>query len=117
LANGAEVDTRRDQGWVLLDGLVGREEIEAYVWPDDGPGFRPVQQRWMAAFLFPGSGALTRICVHSSIIDFAERALDNDDIRLYQAHASAKYAGITNYEQPIHLDRNHSWLPAGSESP
>ncbi len=41
----------------------------------------------------------------------------NDDIRLYQAHASAKYAGITNYEQPIHLDRNHSWLPAGSESP
>ena len=87
------------------------------MWPDEGPGFRPAQQRWGAAFPFPGSGALNRICVHPSIVDFAERALDNDDIRLYQAHASAKYAGVTNYEQPMHLDRNHSWLPPASESP
>jgi hypothetical protein len=71
----------------------------------------------MAAFPFPGTGALNRMCVHASIVDFAERALGNEDIRLYQAHASAKYAGVTNYEQPIHVDRNHSWLPAGSESP
>ena len=153
LATDAEVATWRDEGWVLLEGLVGAEEIdalvddlnqifpsaeehqadpegvhdqwrgrpkqpeEAFVWPDEGPGFRPAQQRWMAAFPFPGSGALNRICVHSSIVDFAERALGNEDIRLYQAHASAKYAGITNYEQPIHIDRNHSWLPAASESP
>ena len=55
--------------------------------------------------------------MHPSIVDFAERALDNADIRLYQAHASAKYAGVTNYEQPMHIDRNHSWLPPGSESP
>jgi hypothetical protein len=93
-----------------------KEPEEAFVWPDAGPGFRPAQQRWMAAFPFPGS-ALNRICVHDSIVDFAERSLENVDIRLYQAHASAKYAGVTNYEQPIHLDRNHSWLPAGSESP
>jgi hypothetical protein len=153
LATDAEVATWRDEGWVLLDGLVGTEEIdaladdvgkifpsaeehladpegvyeqwkgrpkqpeEAFVWPDEGPGFRPAQQRWMAAFPFPGSGALNRICVHASIVDFAERALGNDDIRLYQAHASAKYAGVTNYEQPMHLDRNHSWLPPASESP
>ena len=153
LATDAEVATWRDEGWVLLEGLVGTEEIdaltddlrqifpsaeehqadpegvyerwkgrpkepeEAFVWPDEGPGFRPAQQRWGAAFPFPGSGALNRICVHPSIVDFAERALDNEDIRLYQAHASAKYAGVTNYEQPMHLDRNHSWLPAASESP
>src|SRR5580693_2248217 len=153
LATDAEITTWREEGWVLLEGLVGTEEIdaladdlreifpsaeehqadpegvyerwkgrpkqpeEAFVWPDEGPGFRPAQQRWMAAFPFPGSGALNRICVHSSIVDFAERALDNDDIRLYQAHASAKYAGVTNYEQPMHIDRNHSWLPAGSASP
>ena len=153
LATDAEVATWRDEGWVLLEGLVGTEEIdaladdlrdifpsaeehqadpegvyeqrrgrpkqpeEAFVWPDEGPGFRPAQQRWMAAFPFPGSGALNRICVHASIVDFAERALGNDDIRLYQAHASAKYAGVTNYEQPMHLDRNHSWLPPASESP
>jgi len=153
LATDAEVATWREEGWVLLEGLVGAEEIdaltddvraifpsaeelhadpdgvyerwrgrpkeseEAFVWPDEGPGFRPAQQRWMAAFPFPGRGALNRVCVHSSIVDFAERALGNEDIRLYQAHASAKYAGVTNYEQPIHVDRNHSWLPAASESP
>jgi hypothetical protein len=153
LATDAEVTTWRDDGWVLLEGLVGTAEIdaltddlreifpsaeehhadpegvyehwrghpkveeEAFLWPDDGPGFRPEQQRWAAQFPFPGSGALNRICVHRSIVDFAERALGNEDIRLYQAHASAKYAGVTNYEQPIHLDRNHSWLPPGSESP
>ena len=55
--------------------------------------------------------------VHPAIVDFAERALESTDIRLYQSAASAKYAGVTNYEQPMHVDRNHSWLPAGSESP
>jgi hypothetical protein len=152
-ATDAEVDTWRRDGWVLLDGLVGTDEIdvlaedlgglfpaaedlqaepeavteqwlghpvkakEVFVWPDEGPGFRPDQQRWSAAFPFPGTGALNRMCVHPSLVNFAERALDNTDIRLYQAHASAKFAGVTNYEQPMHIDRNHSWLPSGSESP
>ena len=152
-ATDGEVTTWRDDGWVLLEGLVGAEEIDAlaedlqeifpgadelhadpdgvyerwkgrpkvpeevFVWPDEGPGFRPAQQRWMAAFPFPGRGALNRMCVHPSIVDFAERALGSTDIRLYQAHASAKYAGVTNYEQPMHTDRNHPWLPAGSEAP
>jgi hypothetical protein len=71
----------------------------------------------MAAFPFPGSGSLNQLCVHPSIVDFAERALATPDIRLYQAHASAKYAGLTNYEQPMHTDRNHSWLPAGRSAP
>ena len=152
-ATDAEVSAWREDGWVLLDGLIGTEEIDAltedlreifpraedlhadpdgvterwlghpvqpkevFVWPDEGPGFRSDQQRWAAAFPFAGTGALNRMCVHPSIVDFAERALDNNEIRLYQAHLSAKYAGVTNYEQPMHVDRNHSWLPAGSESP
>ena len=65
----------------------------------------------------PWAPALNRLCVHPSIVDFAERALGSTDIRLYQAGASAKYAGVTNYEQPMHIDRNHPWLPPGSESP
>jgi len=153
LATDGEVDTWRQHGWVLLDGLVGSDEIdgitedlrlvfpsreeyhadpdgvtearvgrpvvpkESYEWPEEGPGFRPAQQRWMGAFPFPGSGALNRICVHRSLVDFAERALGAPDIRLYQAHASAKYSGLTNYEQPMHTDRNHSWLPAVGEAP
>ena len=82
----------------------------------EGPGFRPDQQRWMAAFPFVGSGSLNRLCVHPSIVDFAERALGTPDIRLYQAHANAKYSGLTNYEQPMHTDRNHSWLPPRSRA-
>ena len=152
-ASEAEVATWREEGWVLLDGLVGADEVDAlaedlsqifpsaedlhadpdgvterwrghpkepeevFVWPNEGPGFRPAQQRWGAIFPFPGSGALNRMVVHPSIVDFAERALGSTDIRLYQAQASAKYAGVTNYEQPMHIDRNHSWLPAGSEAP
>jgi hypothetical protein len=50
--------------------------------------------------------------VHPSIVDFAARALESEEIRLYQAQVTAKYQGITNYEQPMHTDRNHSWLPA-----
>jgi hypothetical protein len=153
LASDAEVTAWQEDGWVLLEGLVGAEEIdaavddlrrvfpttaeyhadpegvterwkghprepeEAYVWPDEGPGFRPGQQRWGASFPFAGSGALSRLFVHPSIVDFAERALGSTDIRLYQAGASAKYSGLTNYEQPMHVDRNHSWIPAGDASP
>jgi hypothetical protein len=153
LATDAEVTTWHQDGWVLLEGLVGTDDIDAasddlrllfpspeeyhadpegvteqwkgrpappkedYVWPDEGPGFRADQQRWMGTFPFAGSGALNRLYVHDSIVDFAERALETRDIRLYQAHASAKFAGLTNYEQPMHIDRNHSWLPPGHESP
>lgn len=153
LATEHEVDTWRTEGWVLLDGLVSTEEIDAagedlaamfpsnsefqsdprgvterylgkppdrhdvFVWPDDGPGFRPEQHIWAHQFPFAGKGLLNRLCVHPSIVDFAERALGDCDIRLYQIHASAKFAGVVNYEQPMHTDRNHSWLPAGSEAP
>jgi hypothetical protein len=90
---------------------------KGFVWPPDGPGFRPEQNKWRGVFPFPGSGGLNRLCVHPSIVDFAERALDTADLRLYQAQVSAKYSGETNYEQPMHTDRNHSWLPAGAKPP
>ena len=86
-----------------------------YTWPEKGPGFRPEQHRWQGQFPLPGSGALNRLYVHPSIVDFAERALHTQDLRLYQASVSAKYTGLTNYEQPMHTDRNHSWLPARAE--
>jgi hypothetical protein len=153
LARDDEVKAWQDDGWVLLDGLVGTDEIEpatadlsemfpspsayhadpageterwlgqpppprdSFVWPPDGPGFRPEQHRWRAQFPFPGSGALNRLCVHPAIVDFAERALLTNDLRLYQAGVSAKYTGGANYEQPMHTDRNHSWLPARPEPP
>jgi hypothetical protein len=153
LATEEEVKRWQTDGWVLLDGLIPTEEIDAanedlkkifptndeyqsdpegvterwkgrpaqakedFVWPDEGPGFRPEQHFWSQTFPFPGGGSLNRICVHSSVVDFAERALGDPDIRLYQIHASAKYSGLTNYEQPMHTDQNHSWLPAIGRAP
>jgi hypothetical protein len=80
--------------------------------PEHGPAFRPEQHRWGFDFPFMGTGALNRLYVHPSLVDFAERALGTTDIRLYQAHVSARYTGDADYEQPLHTDRNHSFLPA-----
>jgi hypothetical protein len=91
--------------------------VDEFPWPPEGPGFRHDQHRWAGMFPFPGTGILNRLVVHPSIVDFATRALGTADIRLYQAQVSAKYTGITNYEQPMHTDRNHSWLPAVGEAP
>jgi len=152
-ASPDEVDRWRADGWVLIEGLVGTDEIDAalddlyelfptaeqyhadpegetarrlghppapdggFVWPHEGPGFRDDQHRWQGLFPFPGTGALNRLVVHPGIVDFAERALASTDLRVYQSGVSAKYTGITNYEQPMHTDRNHSWLPAVSAAP
>jgi hypothetical protein len=80
--------------------------------PEHGPGFRPEQHRWGHEFPFMGTGALNRLYVHPTIVDFAERALETRDIRLYQSHVSARYTGDADYEQPMHTDRNHSFLPS-----
>jgi hypothetical protein len=149
LARDDEVTTWRDDGWVVLDGLVGAETIDAalddiftyrifprperfhadpdkYIpagrttadlrfgypeMPEHGPAFRPEQHRWGREFPFFCSGALNRLYVHPAIIDFAERVLETPDVRLYQAQVSAKYQGDADYEQPMHTDRNHSYLP------
>jgi hypothetical protein len=80
--------------------------------PEHGPWFRPEQHRWGHDFPFMASGALNRLFVHPALVDFAERALQTSDLRLYQAHVSARYTGDADYEQPMHTDRNHSYLPA-----
>src|SRR5581483_11425221 len=102
-----------------IDNWVGRppKRRTDFVWPDEGPGFRAEQQRFRAEFPFPGRGALNRLAVHPAVVDFAERALGSTDLLLYQLLASAKYTGDANYEQPMHTDRNHSWVPAGGRAP
>ena len=152
-ASDDDVATWQDNGWVLVEGLVPTDEIDAavadlseifpsaeayhadpdgererwlghpperppgYVWPEEGPGFRPDQHRWQAQFPFPGSGALNRLVAHPAVSDFAEHRLQSTDIRLYQIHLSAKYTGETNYEQPMHTDRNHCGCPPRSTPP
>ena len=89
---------------------------EGFVWPDEGPGFRPEQHIWQAQFPFPGSGALNRLCVHPASSTSPSARCSRPTSASTRSTLSAKYAGETNYEQPMHTDRNHSWLPAMSDA-
>jgi hypothetical protein len=151
-ATDDQVRRWRDDGWVLVPGLVPAADIDAalddlfLVVPrpeefhggasddrradfsngpageprrhptptGDGPAFRAEQFLGRRHFPFPGSGALNRLAVHPNLVDFAERALGSTDLRLYQMSVWAKYTGVADYEQPMHLDNNHSFLPPRS---
>ena len=81
----------------------------------DAPAFREEQFAGHRTFPFSSSGNLNRLVVHPRLLSFAEAALGQRDIRLYQAALWAKYAGAANYSQPFHRDRNHSLIPARTE--
>lgn len=83
--------------------------------PPAGRAFRNEQFLGLAEFPFPGSGRLNRLFVHPELVRFARAALGDDDIRVYQLGLWAKYAGVTNYEQPLHTDRNHALVPPRME--
>ena len=146
IARDDEIDAWWENGWVVLEGLVDTDTIDAAMpdlWhvfpkpdkfhedparyipagkstqelrrgypelPEHGPSFRPEQHRWGHEFPFMGTGALNRLFVHPSIVDFAQRALGTTEVRCYQAQVSAKYAGDADYEQPMHTDMNHSYV-------
>lgn len=123
----------RQDGWVLIDGLVDEaimdtvtEELATLdVAPSTGPTRRADkidQPRFRAAqfdgthlFPLPGAPALNRLVVHPSIVAFAAEAIGVHDIRLYQSRLWSKNGDHTDYEQPLHRDLNHSLVPARSE--
>jgi hypothetical protein len=76
------------------------------------PAFREEPFVGPEAFPFTSQGELNRLVVHPGILEFVEAALGQRDFRLYQAGLWAKYAGAANYSQPLHVDRNHSVVPA-----
>jgi hypothetical protein len=69
----------------------------------------------MRGFPLPGCQALNDMFVHPRLVEFARAALDDDDVRIYQAAVWGKWAGDVNYEQPMHQDTNHSLLPPRME--
>lgn len=77
----------------------------------DEPAFREEQFDGHYTFPFTCAGKLNRLLVHPRVLELAEAALGERDIRLYQAGLFGKYAGAANYAQPLHRDRNHSIAP------
>lgn len=131
----------QNEGWVLLEGLIPRDEIgpalaearavdreePSQIGPirqpdrhagrsEKGPAFRSAQ--FLGNTLFPVSGApnLNRLFVHPAVRSFATTALATDDIRIYQSRLWSKFGEITDYEQPLHRDQNHSVVPTRSEA-
>lgn len=126
------------EGWALVDGLLPEADVDAVA--DDlrrlfsgdtfadyngaagfgdgspeGRRFRSTQFDGMRGFPQPGCPALNDLFVHPRLVEFARLALDDRDVRIYQAAVWGKWAGAVNYEQPLHLDGNHSLLPPRME--
>jgi hypothetical protein len=114
-----------------MDGLVPAAEVApalAEITGRDGPPseatgptrrsdvggdarFRSAQFDGTTLFPYPDAPALNRLFVHPAIVEFAAAALETDDLRIYQARVWSKYGEHTNYEQPLHIDNNHSLVP------
>lgn len=143
-ALSAAVDQWRTEGWVLIDGLIPRDDVEAAraeiegrrldppinsgpvrrpdLPPpedvdDDEPVFRHEQFAGTTLFPIPDAPLLNRLFVHPAVVGFAREALDTDDLRMYQSRLWSKYGDGTNYEQPLHRDGNHSLAPLRMEAP
>ncbi len=81
----------------------------------DDARFRPLQFAGLKEFPFADQ-ALNLLALHPAIIAVAEDLIGTRDVRLYQAETFAKYAGVTQYEQPFHVDySNHVMLPPRSD--
>ena len=125
-------------GFALVPGLVPVDEIDAAASDlavlygtntfDDynraagfgdgdpaGKQFRASQFDGMRGFPMRGCAALNTLFVHPRLVAFARSALADDDLRIYQAAVWAKWAGVVNYEQPLHQDGNHSLVPPRME--
>jgi Phytanoyl-CoA dioxygenase (PhyH) len=128
----------QEEGFALVPGLIPRDEIDvaadelAALFESDtfddynqargrgdgdptGRQFRSTQFDGMRGFPMRGCPALNDLFVHPQLVAFARRALDDEDVRIYQAAVWAKWAGAINYEQPLHQDGNHSLLPPRME--
>ncbi|MBA3653397.1 MAG: hypothetical protein H0W70_04315, partial [Actinobacteria bacterium] len=126
------------EGWALVDGLIEPAEIDAVAGElerlfaadtfadynrssgfgdgsPEGAQFRSTQFDGMRGFPQPGCPALNDLFVHPRLVEFARLALNDDDLRIYQAAVWGKWAGAVNYEQPLHQDGNHSLLPPRME--
>lgn len=64
---------------------------------------------------FDCSPALNLIGVHPALMAFARRALNAQDVHLYQCQAWAKFTGDADYDQPFHTDFSNHTLTVPSE--
>jgi hypothetical protein len=108
----------RDQGFALVEGFLTADELRAAqeaLWlhfPKPGDYFaEPDTYSAYARGQFAGveeypyrSWDLNRLVFHPDLVDAVERYLDTTELHLYKVELWAKYAGASNYDQPLHRD-------------
>jgi hypothetical protein len=71
--------------------------------------FNPAQFTGVQSVPIDCSPTLNLMGLHPALIDFAKRALETDDVYLYQCQAWGKFTGEADYDQPFHCDYvNHT---------
>ncbi len=107
-----------ERGFAILEGFLTDAELEAaqealwlhYPRPEDYFA-DPTRYSDYAASQFAGvlefpykSWDLNRLAFHPDLVDAAERFLGTTELHLYKVELWAKYAGASDYDQPLHRD-------------
>ena len=108
----------RHRGFVLLEGFLSREELEAaqealwlhypkpeeyFAHPERYPQFAGNQFAGVEEFPYR-SWDLNHLAFHPDLVDTVERYLGSCELHLYKVELWAKYAGAADYDQPLHRD-------------
>ena len=108
----------RHRGFVLLEGFLSREELEAaqealwlhypkpeeyFAHPERYPQFAGNQFAGVEEFPYR-SWDLNHLAFHPDLVDAVERYLGSCELHLYKVELWAKYAGAADYDQPLHRD-------------
>ena len=122
-----------EEGFVVLPGFLGEEdlgpalaelpslyptadEFHDRVDPERSDGFMRHQFAGLLKFPF-ASTELSLLCTHERLLALAEALLGDDDVRLYEAEAWAKYTGAVDYDQSHHRDFGNHTILVPSDDP
>jgi ectoine hydroxylase-related dioxygenase (phytanoyl-CoA dioxygenase family) len=114
----ATLDEVHERGFALVEGFLTSEELTAAqeaLWmhfpkPEDyfaDPAryVRYAESQFAGVEEFPyRSWDLNRLVFHPDLVDAAERYLRTTELHLYKVELWAKFAGASNYDQPLHRD-------------
>jgi hypothetical protein len=114
----ATLDEVRDRGFALVEEFLEPDELHAAqeaLWlhfpkpadyfADPAGHSEYTRSQFAGVEEFPyRSWDLNRLAFHPDLVDAAERYLGTEELHLYKVELWAKYAGASNYDQPLHRD-------------
>jgi len=138
--NDSDVDTWREQGFVIIEDFFLKDEIapvlkdfqQLYSQQSQQIGSRSELNRKATGqigrfhskqFLnfdslpYQASEAINLISLHPALICFAQDLLGTEKVHLYQSHTWAKYTGEADYDQPFHCDFGNHTLTVPADNP